>query len=250
MKKIVWIDVGSHFGQEYSSIFFSSYYYKKILITLLGHLFNGRLNKFLSFAKELPKNLKINRMIKDNDKSFYKIFIEANINVINQKKRIYKKIDLPLNLAIIDNNNEDSKLVKLYIANNNYLSQGSSIFKSKKNVNDENYIYTLGVPADLFFKKIKNHLDKILENYEILLRLNCEGVEDEIIYSCEKIFNKKLKLIMGAVDDVKKIKSEIIYNDLIIFMEEKNLKFTYFTPDPNTWLKAHETIYKTFKLSK
>ena len=99
-------------------------------------------------------------------------------------------------------------------------------------------------------KKIKNHLDKILENYEILLRLNCEGVEDEIIYSCEKIFNKKLKLIMGAVDDVKKIKSEIIYNDLIIFMEEKNLKFTYFTPDPNTWLKAHETIYKTFKLSK
>ena len=189
-------------------------------------------------------------MIKANDKSFYKIFIEANINIINYKKRIYKKIDLPLNLAIIDNNYEDSKLIKLYIANNNFLSQGSSIFKSKKNVNDKNYIYTLGVPADLFFKKIKNHLDKIFENYEILLRLNCEGVEDEIIYSCEKIFNKKLKLIMGAVDDVKKIKSENIYNDLIIFMEEKNLKFTYFTPDPNTWSKAHETICKTFKLSK
>ena len=94
-------------------------------------------------------------MIKVNDKIFYKIFIEANINVINQKKRIYKKIDLPLNLAIIDNNNEDSKLVKLYIANNNYLSQGSSIFKSKKNVNDENYIYTLGVPADLFFINVR-----------------------------------------------------------------------------------------------
>ena len=249
MKKIVWIDIGSHFGQEYSSIFFSSYYYKKILITLFGHILNGRIKKFLNFARELPNNLKINRMIRINDKSFYKIFIEANINVINQKKKIYKKIDLPLNLAIIDNDYEDSKLVKLYIANNNYLSQGSSIFKSKKNVNDKNYIYTLGVPADLFFKKIKNHLDKIFGNYEILLRLNCEGVEDVIIYSCEKIFNKKLKIIMGAVEDVKKIKSEIIYNNLINFMEEKNLKYTYFTPDPNTWLKAHETIYETFKFS-
>ena len=55
---------------------------------------------------------------------------------------------------------------------------------------------------------------------------------------------------MGALDDVKKIKSEIIYNDLINFMKEKNLKFTYFTPDPNTWLKAHETISNTFKFSK
>ena len=154
-----------------------------------------------------------------------------------------------MNLAIIDND-EDSKLVKLYIANNNYLSQGSSIFKSKKNVNDENYIFTLGVPAELLLKKIKNHLDKTFEDYEILLRLNCEGVEDNIIYSCEKLFKNKLKLVMGALEDVKKIKSEIIYNDLINFMKEKNLKFTYFTPDPNTWLKAHETISNTFKFSK
>ena len=249
MKKIVWIDIGSHFGQEYSSIYFSSYYYKKLLITLLGHLINGRIKKFINFAKELPKIIQITRLIKKNDNSFYKIFIEANINVINQKKEIYKKIDLTLNLAIIDND-EDSKLVKLYMANNNYLSQGSSIFKSKKNVNDENYIYTLGVPAELLLKKIKNHLDKTFEDYEILLRLNCEGVEDNIIYSCEKLFKNKLKLVMGALEDVKKIKSEIIYNDLINFMKEKNLKFTYFTPDPNTWLKAHETISNTFKFSK
>ena len=93
-------------------------------------------------------------------------------------------------------------------------------------------------------------MDKAFEDYEILLRLNCEGMEDDIIYSCEKLFKNKLKLVMGALDDVKKIKSEIIYNDLINFMREKNLKFTYFTPDPNTWLKAHETISNTFKFSK
>ena len=32
-----------------------------------------------------------------------------------------------------------------------------------------------------------------------MLRLNCEGVEDEVIYAAQRIFGNKIKLIAGSL---------------------------------------------------
>ena len=45
--------------------------------------------------------------------------------------KIYKQAHTVFNCAITDDENKD--FAKLYIANQNLLSQGSSIYKSKKN---------------------------------------------------------------------------------------------------------------------
>jgi len=39
-----------------------------------------------------------------------------------------------------------------------------------------------------------------------LLRLNCEGVEDTVIYSVSESFGKKLKLVCGSLKDVEELK--------------------------------------------
>lgn len=249
MKKIIWIDVGTHYAQEYSSIFVKSYYYKKILFTIFGHLLNWRLSKLANYLKEILIHLKTTQSIRINQNKFYNIFIEANKNIMIKKNDIYNFIDLPLNLAIIENkNNDEINLVKLYIANADFLSQGSSIFNTKKNISEKNYIYTLGITAHLFFNTIKNHLNKIFTDYEILLRLNCEGIEDTVIYSCVNLFGNKIKLIMGSLDDVKKIKGDKAHKNLLDFMISENLDFVEFSPDPNTWINAHKNIKKKFNL--
>ena len=50
-----------------------------------------------------------------------------------------------------------------------------------------------------FFQKLKKHCDEIGCEYDIILRLNCEGVEDSIIYSAHSFFKERLVLILGSL---------------------------------------------------
>ena len=61
------------------------------------------------------------------------------------------------------------------------ISQGSSIFSHKDNVSKENSLPAVSVPARLFFDSFKNYLDSKINEYVVILRLNCEGVEDDVI---------------------------------------------------------------------
>ena len=40
----------------------------------------------------------------------------------------------------------------------------------------------------------------------MLLRLNCEGIEDDVIYAAHSSFQDKLKLICGSLKDVEGVK--------------------------------------------
>ena len=55
-----------------------------------------------------------------------------------------------------------------------------------------------------------------------MLRLNCEGVEDEVIYSAQNVFGNKLKLIAGSLKDVKELKGEVAFNKLFEFMNQRD----------------------------
>ena len=92
MKKIIWIDVGTHFAQEHSSIFGSSFsFYFFVLKRFIsgGLLKRGR---FVSYS-ELMKILKARKKIRKRQERFFSIFVEANKEIV-KKKKYYPKADL------------------------------------------------------------------------------------------------------------------------------------------------------------
>ena len=86
------------------------------------------------------------------------------------------------------------KIGKLYHADSHETSQGNSIYKNKGNVNIDNFNSCILIDADKFSEYYKQFLDEKFNSYEIILRINCEGSEDDVIYAMHKIFKKKIKV--------------------------------------------------------
>jgi hypothetical protein len=247
MRKIVWIDVGTHLAQEYDSVMGSNFnIYIKLLRRFIGWLFLSK-GKFLNI-RDLKSIFYAREIIKKNKNRFSFYFVEANSKIIN-KKKAYLNANGIFNIALIDRANKAFRITKLFIANNNAFSTGNSIFKNKKNININHFIFTAGISTDFFFKEIKLNLEQEFgKNYLVLLRLNCEGVEDDIIYSAHSFFKKKLSLICGTIDDVEKCKGNEAYKELMKFMTLKKISFVNFSPSVNTWPKAHLKILNLLRL--
>ena len=75
-----------------------------------------------------------------------------------------------------------------------------------------------------------------------MLRLNCEGVEDTVIYSVSESFGKKLKLVCGSLKDVEELKGVGAAESLDEFMQAKELPFIKFSSGIYTWPQAHIAI--------
>ena len=243
-KKIIWIDIGTHFGQEYNSIFGSNFnFYSKIIKRFI----NGILKRQKSINLFILQDIIYKRaQIKKKSKYFYSIFIEANPKIIF-KKNFYLKADMIFNVALMGEKNKPISITKLYLGKDGELSQSSSIFLSKKNLKKNSYVTTLGMSGKEFFSKLKLYLNKKFNNYDILLRLNCEGVEDDIIYSAHSTFGKKLKIICGALKDVKDIKGLKAYKKLNKFLLNNKLFFFDFHTDIESWSKAYIAILNMLK---
>ena len=105
-----------------------------------------------------------------------------------------------------DANFSPISITKLFIGNGGEFAEGNSIYKQKFRQGNNSYIPTIGVSSENFFHELENYLSKKFDGYKIMLRLNCEGVEDEVIYSAQNAFGNKLKLIAGSLKDVKELK--------------------------------------------
>ena len=240
MKKIIWIDVGTHFGQEYQSLFGSNIsFYFKIIKRFIGGVILRR-GKFVS-KKGLKDILYARKKIRKRSNEFYTIFIEANPKIIS-KKNVYVKADAVFNLALTENTNEPLSISKLYLGIGDELSQGSSIFAENNAVDKNTFMSIMGVSCDTFFHQLRIHIEKLYDDYKILLRLNCEGVEDEVIYSLYKIFGTKTAMISGSLNDVKRVRGLSASQKLDDFINEKKLKFVFFSPLIYSWPKAHTAI--------
>ena len=237
--KIVYVDVGTHFAQEYLSIFGNTKYFAlKIARRFLAAHLLGR-GQSLSFS-ELKYLIRERHTLRKMKKSFLSFFVEANVNVIRYSEA-YKKVDGVFNCALT--NDEQVSLIPLYLGNGNKLDEGSSIFLNKGNVNEEEAVLAMGVPAKMFFASLKIHIDRQYDNYIIILRLNCEGVEDDVIYSAHQVFSRKLVLIMGSLKDVMECKGSKAYQALEHYMSSNELEFVPFSSSPVSWVGAHKKIY-------
>ena len=241
IKKIIWIDVGTHFAQEYNSIFCSNIrFYSYVIRRFIGGKVLKR-GKFVSF-NGLKSIIHARSMIRKRSKEFYTIFIEANPKIVS-KKNIYLNADAVFNIALIDNVQKPLSITKLYLGKKGAeLSQGSSVFSENDAVHKDKFISALGVQVNIFFNQLKLHIEEMYNDYDIILRLNCEGVEDDVIYSVYNTFGSKTKMICGSLVDVQRVKGLDAFQKLEKFIDENKISFVFFCPLIHSWPDAHTSI--------
>lgn len=240
MKKIVYVDVGAHFAQEFQSILGSRrYFWSAIFRRLIGYYLLGRGD--LTEFKNLKDLIHYRYYLHREKSSFLSFLVEANYRVI-QTCSSYRAANGVFNCAITDE--ENYSIQNLYLGSGDYLSQGSSIYLSKGNVSAELALPTIGVPSNLFFLTLQKFISETESDYLVILRVNCEGVEDEVIYSAQKVFSDKLVLVLGSLKDVKLCKGDEAYEALLEFLHAKQLPFVFFSPSINSWHDAHKAIVK------
>ncbi len=241
MKKIIWIDVGTHFGQEYNSIFGSNFaFYTHVVKRFIGKKIFNR-GKFIGFQS--LRNVVYSRArIRKRSDDFYTVFVEANPKIA-YTRNIYRDASMVFNLALTDESEVSPiSIAKLYLGDGSELSQGSSVFLEKENVQKDSYVTTLGVSSVSFFNELQAYFEEKFEDYDVLLRLNCEGVEDEVIYAAHNSFGKKLKLICGSLKDVEGVKGLEASQKLDKFINDNKLLFVYFHSGMISWPEAHAAV--------
>ncbi len=239
VNKIIWIDVGTHFAQEYKSIFDSNLsFYFNIIVRLFNGNILGRGQKIN--LGNLRKIIFSRSYIRKRSKEFFTIFIEANPKVIF--KKIYKKANIVFNLALTDSDYPSLSVKKLYLGNGGDFSQSSSLFVQKHQGYEDKYVQTIAVPAAIFFEMLEKYLSKEFSDYAVIVRLNCEGVEDSVVYSAHKSFGKKLRLICGVLKDVKELKGPLAFLKLEKFIADNHIKYTNFASPISTWYEGQNAI--------
>ena len=245
MKKIIWVDVGTHFAQEHSSIFGSNInFFFFVLKRFIGGVLLNR-GRFVNF-EELKIILKSRYSIRKQANKFFSIFVEANKEIVREKK-FYPDADLIFNIALTEEKSKQVAIAKLYLGKGDILGEGSSLFENKHGKSDQSYLATLGVSSKVFFEEIREYLDNKFGDYDVLLRLNCEGVEDEVIFSAHQQLSNKLKLICGSLKDVEELKGKQAAEDLDSYMENNGLPFVKFSSGIYSWYEAHSMILSLVK---
>lgn len=229
-KMNIFIDIGTHKGQELNFLFYSN------KLSILLKIFKGSLkNSFVERKKplliniyKLFKELKRFRSISKNKEV---IAVEPNINLLSNK--IYKLCDIVFNFSLSSSNK--LSIQKLFFANNDIEGQGSSLYINKKNVSEKNYMNTVVLNSDLFFELLKSYLDIKYDDYKIFLRINNEGEEFNTIKSCLKVFDTKIYFVGGSLKDSIVLHSDNEHRELLNILEKNNIKFINFSGDYKTW---------------
>lgn len=241
---IVWIDVGTHKAQEYKSVFGSNSWF---LIRLIRHSISTlvlRRRPFVGFPK-LFSLVKARNSIRSLRSQFRVAFVEANSQLL--KVNEYSHADDVFCLAMAGGEEPKLTLTKLYHAHNDQQSQGNSIYTTKDNISLNQFSLCPRVSADAFTSEYKVFLDSIYDEYEVILRINCEGSEDDVIYAFSKHFKDKFKVILGSLKDVKGVKGEEPYHDMMEHIESNGLLYSEWFSIPEHSHNAHNAILHLIK---
>ena len=239
--KIIYIDIGTHKGQEFAAFNMRKYeiYYKLIKHNLIS-LFSKR-HKYLNLYK-IKKLVSSCQYIKKNRKLIFSILVEPNFNLLNNKS--YKYADTVIQASISKRKDNNLMLKDLFVPFGEDDSQSSSLYK-KKFEGNTNTITTLSLNPKNLFKLIKDYLRiNSIKYSNVILRINNEGNEDECIYSLCEAFNEKKIYIMGSLDDVYKIKGYKAYKTLEDYLNKNNLSLHKFSTILNSWLEPTLKIRK------
>lgn len=231
INKILFIDVGSHECQEIKALtqpalILLLLYFKRYLINLF---IEGKIappvNDFLNFLSLRKKIL--------SKVDFCFVAIEPNWR--HYSLSIYKKLNYVFCFGLQKLNN-NFKIKALTYKNSQKKCQGATLFDETKNL--ELYDLIPVLDTDYFCENI---LQNIVKNQKkenepkIILRLNCEGTEDEVIYSISKKFPNLLIGVLGSLDDVMKKKGLAKAEALDDYMSLNSIDFCRFSSNICTW---------------
>lgn len=235
--RVIIVDVGTHLGQELRVLYGSKFflYYRLFRRHIKNLLFNFRFD--LALHREILKNVKLVKKYKSKTKI---VAIEPNIKVINSS--IYKSVDVVLPGALCDDITAKTIIGKLFLKDGREDGQGSSLFLSEQ---ESNFIPIFTIPIRKFCEFIRDEYQFDI----VVVRLNCEGSEDDIIYEFRKAFGTKFNLVLGSLKDVKEYKGENAYRELEDFMAQNHIVFCEFHNQIDTWPLALRSLSEKYEVS-
>ncbi len=233
------IDIGTHSCGEIKSFSDSKFFFFKLAKRIIKNLYKKK-SLDINYFKDLVNN---HFKIKRYAKKITLILVEPNY--LHFDEEIYKLSTMVLPAAIKNIKEKDLRTSKLFFANNDPKSAGNSIFSIKGNVSINNFKNVLVLTTKELIEILKNTY--MHENSKVIIRMNCEGMEDEIIYDFKRFIPKRLIGIMGSLKDVKSIKGNKDYSQLMEFINKEKIKFVPFSDDLDTWGKAHLYLYSSLR---
>jgi hypothetical protein len=244
-RKIIYVDVGTHVGQEYDALFKHSttkmmWLFLKLFFATL--IYPNRKIKYIGFFEALIilKNVKA---LRHRRADILTIVVEPNARLFNHS--VYSNADKVFCLALTGVNSQ-IEFQNLYFPNSNKASQGASIFENKKGIDTGEYDTVVTVGASYFTRMLRETCDAAYAEcgYTLVLRVNCEGFEDSAIYAFKREFGNAFTLVMGSLKDVGELKGQRELDTMNAFIKSENLDFVPFTPLYHTWKDASRAILK------
>ena len=239
-QKLVWIDVGTHRAQEYRSIFSSD-----LRIAARLWRFNRRAKRNGETALSLSA-LKAfwatRRALTARRKDVFAIFVEANTRLVS--RQVYSEADACFFVALGARDDPDYQTGRLFLVHGDDQGQVSSIYESKSNIGTESFVPCVVLNPASFARDLEAVLSDYGWDYKIMLRINCEGAEDEVIYAMHAQFGDKLAHIFGSLKDVRDVKGDEAYDALMSYLDEKSMPFRYFSSEVHSWPESHAAIHQ------
>ena len=242
-KKLVYVDIGTHIGQEYKALFcYSVWEFLFRFIKLFVASFLFRKIKIIPLSlREAIEIIKNTKLIRRQKKNITTILVEPNTRLYGDE--VYRSADKVFCVALSDMDDR-MHFSKLYFPNSDKISQGASIFNNKEGIDlevSDNIVSCGSVP---FAEMLKKSLDAILgeDSYEVVIRINCEGSEDTGIYAFHKVFKNQFNVIFGSLKDVGELKGSSEKQALWNYINKNDLKFVPFSPLYTTWKDASREI--------
>lgn len=232
---IIFIDIGTHSCGEIKSFTNSKFFFFKLIKRIIKNIYKKRSINISIFSSLIINHFKLKNIIK----KITLILIEPNY--LHFEEKPYKFSSMVIPAAINSTNDSNSRTIKLFFADNDPKSAGNSIYSSKGNVNKNHFRNVLALNSS----ELLEILEKTYfhENSKVILRINCEGMKDEIIYEFKKYLANRLKGIMGSLKDVKSIKGNKKYSQLMKFIDDEEIIFVPFSDNLDTWSKAHSFLF-------
>lgn len=239
-KSLVFVDVGTHEAQEFAALF------EHDRLTYLRRWLKSR-RQAARAGSEKPTYLAFRKLLETVDGLRSKrhliryIMVEPNARLFSLP--IYRKADLALNAAL-SSEKAGASLRPLFHAGDNPLGQGSSLFVEKPNVVTDQFDLVLCIDAKLFAEQLSRSLHQlnVPDNSPVVLRLNNEGAEVEVIQAFHDVFGLRLRLVMGSLNDVIKVKGQEAHDDLLAFLHDRGIQFVPFNSAYATWPKASDHL--------
>lgn len=242
-KKLVYLDIGTHFGQEFMALLGHSFIilgWKFFKIWVASFIIRSKVVHSIEF-NEAIKLFRSLKALRTNKADIHTILVEPNYRVFGAEA--YQIANKVFCIALGDEG-KPIGFEKLYFPDSFKMSQGASLYQSKQNADLSNGDPVVVVSSGDFASLLKQDLDsRFGENqYELIIRLNCEGAEDSVIYAFKEKFKNQFNYVFGSLKDVGELKGQAELDSLYNFFEDTGLEFTQFSPLYPTWQRAVSKI--------